>query len=81
MTEKQIIVASTHPFMADMRLGTAYLADALCKRGWHVVYIEQPTSPCISSIRSPGCEPGRKPLEPCAVFRAKCRRLNSDRDD
>ncbi|MBB5703766.1 glycosyltransferase involved in cell wall biosynthesis [Ochrobactrum daejeonense] len=45
MTEKQIIVASTHPFMADMRLGTAYLADALCKRGWHVVYIEQPTSP------------------------------------
>src|SRR5690606_35358937 len=34
-----------HPFMADMRLGTSYLAEALCKLGWNVLYIEQPTSP------------------------------------
>lgn len=45
MTEKQIIIASTHPFMADMRFGTSYLAEALCELGWNILYIEQPTSP------------------------------------
>ncbi|WP_343313821.1 glycosyltransferase [Brucella sp. BE17] len=45
MTRKQIIIASAHPFMADMRLGTSYLSEALCKLGWDVLYIEQPTSP------------------------------------
>jgi len=45
MTAKQIIVASTHPFMADMRLGTSYLAESLCFLGWDILYIEQPTSP------------------------------------
>ncbi|MEJ5083793.1 glycosyltransferase [Ochrobactrum sp. MYb379] len=45
MTVKQIIIASTHPFMADMRFGTSYLAESLCELGWNVLYIEQPTSP------------------------------------
>ncbi len=45
MTAKQIIIASTHPFMADMRFGTSYLAEALCELGWDILYIEQPTSP------------------------------------
>ncbi|OIS91118.1 glycosyltransferase [Brucella cytisi] len=45
MTTKQLIIASTHPFMADMRFGTAYLAEALCELGWDILYIEQPTSP------------------------------------
>ncbi|RRY17099.1 glycosyltransferase [Brucella anthropi] len=45
MTAKQIIIASTHPFMADMRFGTSYLAEALCELGWNILYIEQPTSP------------------------------------
>lgn len=55
MTAKQIIIASTHPFMADMRLGTSYLAEALCKLGWNVLYIEQPTSP-LHLVHPPGSQ-------------------------
>jgi hypothetical protein len=45
MTRKKIIFASAHRYMSTIRLGTSYLAGALAKRGWDVLFLEQPTSP------------------------------------
>ncbi|MFC3724206.1 glycosyltransferase family protein [Neoaquamicrobium sediminum] len=44
MSPPQVIVASAHPYMPEMRLGTSYLAEALANRGWDVLYLDQPTS-------------------------------------
>lgn len=44
MSPQQVIVASAHPYLPAMRLGTSYLAEALARRGWDVLYLDQPTS-------------------------------------
>jgi glycosyltransferase involved in cell wall biosynthesis len=44
MSSQQIIVASAHPYLPAMRLGTSYLAEALARRGWDVLFLDQPTS-------------------------------------
>ncbi|WP_394889475.1 glycosyltransferase [Mesorhizobium sp. AaZ16] len=44
MTPRKIIFASAHRFKPTLRLGTSYLAEAFAKRGWEVLFIEQPTS-------------------------------------
>lgn len=45
MPRKTLIFASSHRFSSTVRLGSAYLASAMAKRGWRVLYLEQPTSP------------------------------------
>lgn len=45
MARKKIIFASAHRYMSTIRLGTSYLAEALAKRDWDVLFLEQPTSP------------------------------------
>ena len=44
MAIRKIIFASAHRFKSTLRLGTSYLAEAFAKRGWKVLFIEQPTS-------------------------------------
>lgn len=41
----KIILASAHRFHSNIRLGTSHLAEALRRRGWDVLFIEQPSSP------------------------------------
>jgi len=45
MTRPKIIIASAHRYLSPTRLGTSYLAESLCIRGWDVLFLEQPTSP------------------------------------
>ena len=45
VNSRSIIFASAHRFDADIRLGSSHLAREMAKRGWRVLFIEQPTSP------------------------------------
>lgn len=45
MKPSKIILASAHRYGDPIRLGTSYLAEALARRGWRVLFLEQPTSP------------------------------------
>lgn len=44
MNPPKIIFASAHRFHGKLRLGSAHLAAAMARKGWDVLFIEQPTS-------------------------------------
>lgn len=41
----RLVVASSHRYADNPRLGSSYLAEAMARIGWRVLFIEQPTSP------------------------------------